>query len=108
MPNITFIQPDGNKKTVTVSAGTTLMRAAKDHGVPGILGDCGGECACSTCHVYIDEAWFGKLAPARDNESIMFGFLEEPGATSRLSCQIRVTDAMDGLTVRVPATQLQA
>lgn len=106
MPNITFVQPDGIKKTVTVTAGTTLMRAAKDNGVIGILGDCGGECACSTCHVYIGDAWFGKLTPAKDNESIMFGFLEVPAATSRLSCQIRVTDAMDGMTVRVPASQL--
>ena len=106
MPNITFTQPDGSKKTVTVSAGTTLMRAAKDNGIIGILADCGGECACSTCHVYIGAAWFDKLPPAKDNESIMFGFLEVPCPTSRLSCQVVITDAMDGLTVRVPASQL--
>lgn len=107
MITVIFQQPDGKQQEVSTTAGTTLMRAAKDNGIPGIIADCGGDCACSTCHVYIDEQWADKLSPAKDNESIMFGFLEEPGPTSRLSCQIRLEESHDGLKVKVPETQLQ-
>jgi len=81
------------------------MQAAVDHGVNGITADCGGACACGTCHCYVDAAWKDALKPAEDNETDMLEFVIEPKGNSRLSCQVTVTDALDGLIVTVPNSQ---
>ena len=105
MPRVTFISFAGERRDVDVAAGTTLMRAAVDHGVPGIDGDCAGHCACATCHVYIEPPWSSKLSPKSDAEDDMLGLAVDPRPTSRLACQIRVTDALDGIVVQLPEGQ---
>ncbi|MEP5758306.1 MAG: 2Fe-2S iron-sulfur cluster-binding protein [Litoreibacter sp.] len=107
MAKITFIEHNGAKHEVDVPAGLTLMEGARDNNVPGIEADCGGACACSTCHVYIDGAWVEKL-PAKDAmEEDMLDFAFEPNEqTSRLTCQIKVTDDMDGLVIQLPVKQI--
>lgn len=106
MPTIIFIQPDGQSQSVEASAGQSVMEAATGNLVPGIVGECGGSCSCATCHVYIDEAWYGRLAPPDEMESGMLEGAVEPGPLSRLCCQIKVTDALDGLIARIPAGQV--
>lgn len=105
MPKITFIQHDGTRHEVDAVAGSSVMEAAVRNGVPGIEADCGGACACATCHVYVEEAWRDKLDEKATMEESMLDFAENVEAGSRLSCQIKVTDAMDGLVVRVPESQ---
>lgn len=106
MPNITFISHTGESRTVTVAAGTTLMQAAVRNGVPGIVADCGGECQCATCHVYVDEKFLGLLRPAEEDEDAMLAVTaSERKPNSRLSCQIGITDALDGLVVTTPEIQ---
>ena len=107
MPKITFIEHDGTAHTVDVAVGKTVMLAAVDNNVPGIDADCGGECACATCHVYIDEAWLPKvgLPEAGSQEASMLSFAAVTQPDSRLSCQINVTADLDGLVVRMPAGQ---
>lgn len=105
MPKITFIQPDGTRQTVEIAIGWSVMEGAVRSLVPGIDADCGGACACATCHVYVDPAW-AKALPARSEmEETMLDFAQDAKANSRLSCQLRVTSDMDGLVVRVPASQ---
>ncbi len=106
MPLVKFIAADGRETEVHVAAGTTLMHAATDHGVAGILADCGGACSCATCHCYIDEAWVEKTGSADEVEAQMLEFVLAPEANSRLSCQIVIDDNLDGLVVRLPATQI--
>jgi 2Fe-2S ferredoxin len=106
MPEIIFRLADGTEQRVQTTAGTTLMRAANDNGLDGIAADCGGECACATCHVYVDEAFADKLPPLAKAENDMLDFVAaERRPTSRLSCQIRITDAMDGIVLAIPETQ---
>lgn len=107
MAKITFIEHDGNEHIVDVPSGLTVMEAARDNGVPGIDGDCGGACACSTCHVYVDPTWVERL-PAKDAmEEDMLDFAWNPDpVTSRLTCQIRITDELDGLRVTMPERQI--
>lgn len=107
MAKITYIEHSGKEHTVDVAPGLTVMEGARDNGVPGIEADCGGACACSTCHVYVDAAWVPKL-PARDPmEDDMLDFAWQPDAErSRLTCQITVTDEMEGLVVHVPERQI--
>jgi 2Fe-2S ferredoxin len=105
MVNITFIQPDGSQQTVQATPGNTVMEAAKLHNVPGIEAECGGACACATCHVYVDAAWRDKVGKAAAMEEDMLDFAFDVRAESRLSCQIKVTPALDGLVLRVPAKQ---
>ncbi|MCB1505947.1 MAG: 2Fe-2S iron-sulfur cluster binding domain-containing protein [Hyphomicrobiaceae bacterium] len=105
MAKITFIQPDGSSQVVEAQNGVTVMEAAKLHEVPGIEAECGGACACATCHVYVDEAWREKTGTPADVEEDMLDFAFDVREESRLSCQIKVTDALDGLVVRVPAKQ---
>ena len=105
MPKITFIEHDGTAHTVDAAIGKTAMDAAVDNNVPGIDADCGGECACATCHVYVDDAWAEKTGGASAMEESMLDFAEDVRPTSRLSCQIRVSDALDGLVVRMPENQ---
>ncbi|HET7796079.1 MAG TPA: 2Fe-2S iron-sulfur cluster-binding protein [Rhizobacter sp.] len=106
MPDITFIQPDGAEQGFEAPEGVSLMQAATGYGVAGILADCGGSASCATCHVYVDEAWVAQLPPPQPNELAMLGCTAaERRPTSRLSCQIQLTAAMQGLTVHLPEYQ---
>lgn len=107
MAKITYVEFNGTRHEIDVKPGMTVMEGARDNGVPGIDADCGGACACSTCHVYIDKDWVEKL-PAKDSmEEDMLDFAYEPDpVTSRLTCQIKVTDDLDGLVVNIPEKQI--
>jgi 2Fe-2S ferredoxin len=105
MPKVTFLAFKGGTHTVQVPVGTTLMRAATDNGVPGIDGDCGGNCACATCHVYIDPAWSVRVGPRNATEEAMLNAVDELRSNSRLACQITLDDALDGLLVGLPEAQ---
>jgi ferredoxin, 2Fe-2S len=105
MSKITFISYDGKRRTVEVAPGTTLMRAATDNRVEGIDGDCGGNCACATCHVYIDPAWVDRLGARTPSEVDMLNLVAELRETSRLACQIDVDARLDGLIVTTPESQ---
>jgi 2Fe-2S ferredoxin len=105
MPRITFIAYDGKRRTVEVAPGTTLMRAATDNRVDGIDGDCGGNCACATCHVYIDPAWVDRLGARTPSEVDMLNLVAELRDTSRLACQIDIDPSLDGLIVTTPESQ---
>ena len=106
MAKITYIEHGGTEHVVEVANGLTVMEGARDNGIPGIEADCGGACACSTCHVYVDPAWADKL-PAKDPmEEDMLDFAWEPKETSRLTCQVKVTDALEGLVVQMPEKQI--
>ena len=105
MPKVTFIEHDGTEHASEASDGCSVMEAAVRNGVPGIEADCGGACACATCHVYVDPAWVEATGTPVEMEADMLEFAIEPQPTSRLSCQIRITEALDGLVVRVPASQ---
>jgi 2Fe-2S ferredoxin len=107
MANIIYIEHDGSRHEVEVKPGLTVMEGARDNGVPGIDADCGGACACSTCHAYIDPAWVDRLPKPADTETDMIDFAFEPNPeTSRLTCQIKVTAALDGLIVHLPEKQI--
>ena len=105
MPKITYIEFDGTEHAVEVKPGLSVMEGAIRNNIPGIDADCGGACACATCHVYVDEAWRERTGEASAMEESMLDFAEEVQPNSRLSCQIRVTDALDGLVVRLPQDQ---
>lgn len=105
MPKITFIAHSGQRHTVDAEAGLSLMRAAIDHNVPGIDGDCGGACACATCHVFIEGDWAAKTGARTQQENEMLNFAAELRDSSRLACQITVTDDLDGLEVSMPEGQ---
>ncbi len=105
MAKVTYIEHDGREHTVEVKAGLSVMEGAIRNNVPGIDADCGGACACATCHVYVDEAWREKTGKPSAMEESMLDFAEEVEPNSRLSCQIRVSDALDGLIVRLPVSQ---
>ncbi len=107
MPKITYIEHTGKEHTIDVPTGLSVMEGARDNNVPGIEADCGGACACSTCHVYVDEAWVDKLPPKDDMEADMLDFAWQPDERrSRLTCQVKVTDDMDGLVVHLPEKQI--
>ena len=105
MAKITYIEFDGTEHTVEVRNGLTVMEGAIKNNVPGIDADCGGACACATCHVYVDEAWREKTGQASTMEESMLDFAQNVQPNSRLSCQIKVTDQLDGLIVRLPEEQ---
>ena len=105
MPKITYIDSSGNQKTIDVTNGLTVMEGAIQNNVPGIDADCGGACACATCHVYVDEKWFDKLPKKDETEQDMLDMAFQPNKFSRLSCQITVTDEMEGLVVKLPSKQ---
>jgi len=105
MPKVIFVDHEGNKREIEAKNGTTIMEAAVQNMVPGIDADCGGACACATCHVYVDEAWMGKLKARDDMEESMLDFAEDVKETSRLSCQIQLSDDLDGITVSTPEVQ---
>ena len=105
MPRIVFIEADGRRRPVDARVGVSLMETARQHAIAGVVAQCGGACACATCHVYVDPAWLGRLPPPEDMEEGMLQIAWEPRANSRLSCQVEVTEDMDGLEVTVPARQ---
>jgi len=105
MPRIVFIEPDGNRRELQAPLGVTLMEVARQNNVRGVVAQCGGACACATCHVYIDPSWLAKLEPREEMEEGMLELAWEPRDNSRLSCQIHITPALDGLTVTVPKRQ---
>ncbi|MCY1126938.1 2Fe-2S iron-sulfur cluster-binding protein [Frigidibacter sp. RF13] len=107
MAKITYVEFGGKEHVVDVANGLTVMEGARDNGIPGIEADCGGACACSTCHVYVDEAWSGRLPKKEAMEEDMLDFAYEPDpARSRLTCQLKVSDALDGLKVYMPEKQI--
>ena len=106
MPQVTFVNFDGKEYVLDVENGTNLMQAALDNGVPGILGDCGGGCACATCDVFVDPAWSERSGKPSELEADLLDGLLDPQPTSRLSCQVIVSDDLDGIVVRLPKSQL--
>lgn len=105
MPKITYIEANGKEHVIDVPAGNSVMEGAVKNAIPGIDADCGGACACATCHVYVDEAWVGKTGESSSMEQSMLDFANDVESNSRLSCQIKVTAELDGLVVRMPKSQ---
>ena len=105
MPKLTYIESNGTEHTVDAEVGATVMETAIKNAVPGIEAECGGACACATCHVYIEDAWREKVGGPSPMEEDMLDFGYDVRPNSRLSCQIKVTDTLDGLTVRIPERQ---
>ena len=106
MPKITYIEHNGKSHDIDVANGLTVMEGAVQNNIPGIDADCGGSCACATCHVYVDEKWFGKLKEKESAEEDMLDMAFEPKKNSRLSCQLIVTDQLEGLVVNLPEKQI--
>ena len=105
MPKITYKDNQGNSKTIEVESGLSVMEGAIQKEIPGIDADCGGSMACATCHVYIKDEWFNKIPKAEDAEVDMIDMAYEPKKNSRLSCQIILSDELDGLVVTTPEKQ---
>ena len=105
MPKITFIDAQGESRTVEGETGSTVMEVAVRNAIPGIEAECGGACACATCHVYVAEDWRAKVGEPSPMEEDMLDFGYDVRPNSRLSCQLKVTEALDGLVVRVPERQ---
>ena len=105
MTKITFIDAAGQARTVDAEDGSTVMETALKNAVPGIEAECGGACACATCHVYVDESWLERLGKAEQMEEDMLDFAFDVRPTSRLSCQIKVRPELDGLTLSTPEKQ---
>jgi 2Fe-2S ferredoxin len=107
MPKVTYVEHNGTEHGVDVPVGTSVMRGAVDNNIPGIDADCGGECACATCHVYVEEPWLAKigLPEPGSQEASMLSFAAVAQPNSRLSCQIKMTEELDGLLVRMPEGQ---
>ena len=106
MPTVSYISSSGNTKKIEAPSGMSVMQAALNHRIEGILGECGGNAMCATCHVYVDPAYLARIPPAAPNETFMLSIAAEgPAPNSRLSCQIKMTDALDGIVVRTPAKQ---
>lgn len=105
MPKITFIDNAGTSREVDTKAGASIMEAAVQNMIPGIDADCGGACACATCHVYVADEWLSKLKPKDDMEDSMLDFAEDVKDGSRLSCQILMSDELDGIVVTTPEAQ---
>ena len=106
MAKITYVDSSGNKKTIEVKNGLSVMEGAIQNNIPGIDADCGGSMACATCHVYVEDSWLNKLPEPEDAEKDMIDMAYEPKKNSRLSCQIIVTDELDGLVVTTPSKQV--
>ena len=106
MPKITYIEHNGKIHSIEVANGLTVMEGAVQNNIPGIDADCGGSMACATCHVYVKEEWFNKLPKKEDGEEDMLDMAFEPKKNSRLSCQLMVSDKLDGLVVNLPEKQV--
>ena len=107
MPRITYVESTGEAHAVDVPVGVSVMEGAVNNLVPGIVADCGGACACATCHVYVEAGWYSRLPPVQELEADMLDFAWEPREDqSRLSCQLTVTPELDGLVVHIPEEQI--
>ncbi len=106
MPKLIFIQHDGTRHEVDAQVGQTAMEAAIANMVPGIVAECGGACSCATCHVYVDETWTGRTGSPSEMEEDMLDFAFDVRPTSRLSCQIRIREELDGLVLGIPEQQV--
>jgi 2Fe-2S ferredoxin len=107
MPKIVFIHADSRSEDVDAYAGESAMEAATEHGIAGIVAECGGNAMCATCHVYVDEGWLGRLPQlSADEDALLEGVAAERRANSRLSCQIKITPELDGLVLRLPEKQV--
>ncbi len=106
MGTIKFIEHDGTEHSADLEVGKSLMQIAIDHGIPSIDGDCGGECACGTCHVILDSKWIAAVGPAPVNELQMLDLSREKTSHSRLSCQVQVSEDMIGMRVQLPEYQM--
>ena len=106
MPSVTYVSPSGIFRKIDVPSGMSVMQAALNHKVQGILGECGGNCMCATCHIYVDVSFLDRIPRASDNEKFMLSIAAEgPETNSRLSCQIKMTEDLDGIIVRIPGKQ---
>jgi len=105
MPKITYIEFNGKAHTVEVANGLSVMEGAVQNNIPGIDADCGGSMACATCHVYVKEEWFDKLIKKEDGEEDMLDMAHEPNKFSRLSCQLLISEKLEGLVVKLPEKQ---
>jgi len=105
MPKVIFTDHDGNQRTVDAACGESVMQAARTNNVPGIDADSGGKCACATCHVYVDEAWLARVGGRGETEDSMLAFAPNVADNSRLSCQIKMSEEFDGLSVTTPESQ---
>lgn len=105
MVHVTFIETGNTRRTVDIPEGVSVMEGALRHHIPGIEGDCGGACACGTCHVYVAPEWMDRLEPPSQLETNMLKMTVEPTSQSRLSCQIKLTPELEGLTVKTPISQ---
>jgi 2Fe-2S ferredoxin len=105
MAKITYIEFNGTEHVIDVKPGLTVMEGAVKNNVPGIDADCGGACACATCHVYVDPAWAAKAGERNAMEESMLDFADNVEENSRLSCQIKITEELDGMVVRMPESQ---
>tara|TARA_B100000579_G_C22040263_1_gene492275 strand:+ start:106 stop:426 length:321 start_codon:yes stop_codon:yes gene_type:complete len=105
MSKVTYIESNGKSHTIDVQNGLTVMEGAIQNNIPGIDADCGGSMACATCHVYVKEEWFNKIPKKEDGEEDMLDMAYEPNKFSRLSCQIIVTEDLDGMVVQLPSKQ---
>jgi 2Fe-2S ferredoxin len=106
MPKITYIEFNGKSHKIDVANGLSVMEGAVENNIPGIDADCGGSMACATCHVYVKEDWFNRLPPKQEGEDDMLDQAYEPKKNSRLSCQIQVSDKLEGLEVDLPEKQI--
>mgnify|MGYP006110723981 FL=1 len=106
MPKITYIESNGKIHTIEAANGLSVMEGAVQNNIPGIDADCGGSMACATCHVYVKEEWFNKLPKKEDGEEDMLDMAFEPKKNSRLSCQLMISDQLDGLVVNLPEKQV--
>ncbi len=106
MSKITYIEHSGKSHTIEVAKGLSVMEGAVQNNIPGIDADCGGSMACATCHVYVKEEWFNKLPKKEDGEEDMLDMAFEPKKNSRLSCQLMISDQLDGLVVNLPEKQV--
>ena len=106
MSKVTYIEQDGKSHTIDIQNGLTVMEGAIQNNIPGIDADCGGSMACATCHVYVKEEWFNKLQKKEEGEDDMLDMAFEPKTNSRLSCQLMVSDQLDGLIVNLPEKQV--
>ena len=106
MPKITYIESNGKTHTIEVANGLSVMEGAVQNNITGIDADCGGSMACATCHVYVKEEWFNKLPKKEDGEEDMLDMAYEPKKNSRLSCQLMISDQLDGLVVNLPEKQV--
>ena len=105
MPKVTYVEQNGTQHEIELPEGNSVMQGAVNNGIPGIDGDCGGECACGTCHIYVDGAWLDRLDPVNEAEASMLSFADGAQPNSRLSCQIKMSGKLAGLVVSLPDGQ---